>query len=64
MKYSAIAQPENGAMYCIGAGSEADASTTIVYSIAPNSLSFSTTAATVEPFCPIATYTQITPSPF
>src|SRR3989440_5430899 len=64
MKYSAIAQPEKGAMYCIGAGSEADASTTMVYSIASNSLSFSTTAATVEPFCPIATYTQITPVPF
>jgi hypothetical protein len=29
MKYSAIAQPEYGAMYCIGAGSDADAATTI-----------------------------------
>src|SRR2546421_543774 len=44
MKYSAMAQPENGAMYCIGAGSEAEATTTIVYSIAPCSLSRSTTA--------------------
>src|SRR5207237_321141 len=63
MKYSAIAQPEKGAMYCIGAGSEADASTTMVYSIAPNSLSFSNTAPTAEPFCPIATYPHNNPSP-
>src|SRR2546427_423231 len=48
MKYSAMAQPANGAMYCIGAGSEAEASTTIVYSIASNSFSLSTTAATAE----------------
>ena len=64
MKYSAIAQPEYGAMYCIGAGSEALAVTTIVYSIAPAARSFSTTDATVDAFCPIATYTQITPCPF
>ena len=38
MKYSAIAHPEYGAMYCIGAGSDAEATTTIVYSIAPASL--------------------------
>ena len=30
MKYSAIAQPANGAMYSIGAGSDADAITTMV----------------------------------
>ena len=30
MKYSAIAAPEYGAMYCIGAGSAADAATMIV----------------------------------
>ena len=55
MKYSAIAQPEYGAMYCMGAGSEAPATTTIVYSIAPAWRSFSTTEATVEFFWPIAT---------
>jgi hypothetical protein len=42
-------------MYCIGAGSEAEATTTMVYSIAPAALSFSTTLATVEAFWPIAT---------
>src|SRR5438270_513706 len=45
MKYSAMAQPEKGAMYCIGAGSEAEATTTIVYSIASCSFSRSTNAA-------------------
>ena len=30
MKYSAMVQPEYGAMYCSGAGSEADATTTMV----------------------------------
>ena len=29
MKYSAIAHPQYGAMYCIGAGSDAVAATTI-----------------------------------
>ena len=42
-------------MYCIGAGSDAPATTTIVYSIAPAWRSFSTTEATVEFFWPIAT---------
>ena len=55
MKYSAMVQPEYGAMYCSGAGSEADATTTIVYSIAPCSFRRSTTAATVEFFWPMAT---------
>ena len=64
MKYSAMAQPANGAMYCIGAGSAAEAVKTMVYSMAPCSFRRSTTAATVEFFWPIATYTQITPSPF
>ena len=54
-KNSPIAQPEYGAMYCIGAGSEAVAATTIVYSIAPCSSSVLTTCATVDRFCPIAT---------
>ena len=34
-KYSPIAQPANGARNCSGAGSDAVAATTIVYSIAP-----------------------------
>ena len=55
MKYSAIAHPEYGAMYCIGAGSEAEATTTIVYSIAPDCFNRSTTDATVDAFCPMAT---------
>ena len=42
-------------MYCSGADSEAVAATTIVYSIAPYSRSFSTTCATVDRFCPMAT---------
>ena len=41
-------------MYCIGAGSEAEAATTMVYSIAPASSSIFTTWATDERFCPIA----------
>jgi len=45
-----MVQPEYGAMYCIGAGSDADATTTMVYSIASCSLSRSTTPATVEFF--------------
>ena len=42
-------------MYCIGAGSDAEATTTMVYSIAPASFSFCTTDATVDAFWPIAT---------
>ena len=42
-------------MYWSGAGSEAEATTTMVYSIAPASRSFSTTVATVERFWPMAT---------
>ena len=42
-------------MYCIGAGSEADATTTIVNSIAPVCFRRSTTDATVDAFWPIAT---------
>ena len=64
MKNSAIAQPEYGAMYCIGAGSDAEATTTMVKSMAPDSLSRWTTDATVDAFWPIATYTQMTPVPF
>ena len=54
-KYSPIVQPENGARNCSGAGSEAVAATTMVYSIAPCSSSVLTICATVERFCPIAT---------
>ena len=46
---------EEGAMYCSGAGSEAEATTTMLYSIAPASLSLSTTVATVDRFWPMAT---------
>ena len=52
---TAIAHPEYGAMNCMGAGSDAAATTTIEYSIAPACLSRSTTEATVEAFWPMAT---------
>ncbi len=42
-------------MYCIGAGSDAVAATTMVYSMAPKSVSVFTTWATVDRFWPIAT---------
>jgi hypothetical protein len=48
-------------MYNIGAGSDADAATTMVYSMAPACFSFSTTEAIVDAFWPMATYTQMTP---
>jgi len=54
-KNSPIAQPENGARYCIVAGLEAPATTTIVCSIAPCSSSVATIFATEDSFCPIAT---------
>ena len=41
-------------MYCIGAGSEAEAATTMVYSMAPSSSRIFTTCAIEERFCPIA----------
>jgi hypothetical protein len=50
-----MAQPAKGAIHLIGAASCAGAETTIVYSIAPASRRRSTTWATVEPFCPMAT---------
>ena len=55
MKYSPIAAPAYGAMYSMGAGSEASAQTTVVYSIAPNSRRRATTLATVDSFWPMAT---------
>ncbi len=54
MKCSASAVAAYGAMYCIGAGSEAFAVTTIVYSIAPCSRSVSTTLRTLPARWPIA----------
>ena len=50
MKYSPIATPAYGAMYCSGAPVEALAETTIVYSNAPVSSNFCTTRATVDSF--------------
>ncbi len=42
-------------MYCSGAGSDAEAVTTVVYSIAPLSSRIFTTCATVDSFWPMAT---------
>ena len=42
-------------MYCSGAESLDDATTTTVYSIAPSSRSFSTTEAIFDSICPQAT---------
>src|SRR6185295_4115701 len=47
-KYSPMVQPVNGAMYCIGAGSDAVAATTIEYSSAPCSSSTLTNWATAD----------------
>ena len=54
-KNSPIAQPENGARNCIGAGSEAVAATMIEYSSALCSSRTLANWATVERFCPTAT---------
>ena len=54
-KYSPIVTPAYGAKNCIGAGSEALAATTVVYSMAPWRVSLSTTCATVDCFWPMAT---------
>ena len=54
-KCSAMVTPVYGARYCIGAGSDAFAAMTVVYSIAPYCFSLSTTRATVDCFWPIAT---------
>jgi hypothetical protein len=45
-----MAAPAYGARYCIAAGSEAVAETTMEYSIAPKSVSVLMTCATVEFF--------------
>ncbi len=49
-----MAHAAYGEMYCMGAGSDAEAATTIVYSIAPASSRIFTTCAIDERFCPIA----------
>ncbi len=54
-KYSPIVTPVYGAMYWSGAGSEAEATTTVEYFIAPASSRIFTTCAIVESFWPIAT---------
>ena len=55
MKYSPIAQPEYGAMYCMEAGVDAEADTMIVCAMAPCSSSLRTTFAIELCFWPIAT---------
>ena len=54
-KYSPIVQPEYAEMYCIGAGVEALAATTTVWSIAPLSSKVRTMLAMVDIFWPMAT---------
>ena len=54
-KNSPMVQPENGARYCIGAGSDAVAAMTIEYSSAPLSSRILTNCATVDRFWPMAT---------
>ncbi len=55
MKYSAMAHPAYGAMYCSAAGSAAVAATTMVCSMAPRERSASTMPATMDAFWPTAT---------
>ena len=54
-----MVQPEYAATYCMAADSEADAATTMVYSMAPACSSARTTFLMLDAFCPIATYTQV-----
>jgi hypothetical protein len=54
-KYSPIVQPEYADTYCIAADSEADAATTMVYSIAPCCSSARTTFLIDDAFWPMAT---------
>jgi hypothetical protein len=49
-----MAQAAKGATNCIDAGSDAEATTTIEYSMALLSVSVFTNCATVDRFCPIA----------
>ena len=53
-----MAHAVNGAMYCSGAASLAVAATIIEYFNESLSSSVLTSCATVERFCPTATYTQ------
>ena len=48
----------------MGAGSEAPATTTIEWPMAPCSSSWATIWATVDSFCPMATYMQMRSCPF
>jgi hypothetical protein len=64
IKYSAILAPVYGAKYCKVAGSLALAATITVYANAFFSSKIVKACATVEAFCPIATYTQTTSSVF
>ena len=52
---SAIVIPVYGAIYCKGAGSDADADTIVVYFIASCFAKLSTICEMVDDFCPIAT---------
>ena len=60
MKYSAIAQPEYGAMYCIGAASLAVADIMIVCDIESWFSRVFAICATVDFLWPMATYIHIT----
>ena len=64
MKYSPMVQPEYALMYCMAAGVEAEAATTIVCPMAPCSSSLRTTLAMVDCFWPMATYTHLMPEDF
>ena len=55
MKYSPMVTPEYADRYCIAAGTEAEAATTMVCPIAPFSSSLRTTLAIEDCFCPMAT---------
>src|SRR3979490_749860 len=58
-KYLPIAQAAYGEMYCIGAGSEAEAATTIGDSIAPAASRSCPPCAIDDGFWPIALYIQM-----
>src|SRR5882672_10585347 len=64
MKYSPIVQPEYALMYCMAAGTDAEAATIIVWAMAPCSASLRTTLAMVDCFWPMATYTHLMPEDF
>ncbi len=55
IQWAPMAAPAYGATYLNGAGSEAGALMTTVYSSAPLSSRALTSSATVDAFCPMAT---------